>query len=202
MCKFQKTNHFPGCWQLGRKDCMYRNLASLKRKHPKDFEFVPNTYILSSDYDRFKAARDSAPNNSIWILKPCDQACGRGIRIINKKSKIKYKKNYLVSEYISNPHLINGYKYDLRIYILVNSYDPLKIYMFENGLVRFATEKYSNKTITKRYIHLTNYSVNKNNVNIKNLTKGIIYRTYELARWRGIKMVFKSFKEQILRVGN
>jgi len=68
-----------------------------------------------------------------------------------------------VSKYIANPHLIDGLKYDLRIYILVTSYDPLKIYLFREGLVRFATEKYSTNmtSLKKRYVHLTNYSVNK-----------------------------------------
>jgi tubulin polyglutamylase TTLL4 len=47
--------------------------------------------------------------------------------------------------------------------VLVPSYDPLRIYMFEEGLVRFATHKYSNKLkeVKKRFIHLTNFSVNK-----------------------------------------
>ena len=51
----------------------------------------------------------------------------------------------------------------MRIYVLVSSYDPLVIYMFKDGLVRFSTEKYSlkSKSLKKRYIHLTNYSVNK-----------------------------------------
>ena len=68
-----------------------------------------------------------------------------------------------MSQYISNPHLIDGLKYDLRIYILVTSFEPLKIFMFKEGLVRFATQKYSNnpKNLEKRFIHLTNYSVNK-----------------------------------------
>jgi len=45
-----------------------------------------------------------------------------------------------VSEYIGNPHLIKGLKYDLRIYVVVTSYDPLKIYVYNEGLCRFATE--------------------------------------------------------------
>lgn len=48
---------------------------------------------------------------------------------------------------------------------MITSYDPLKIYVYKDGLVRFATEKYTlnPKSLKKRYIHLTNYSVNKKN---------------------------------------
>ena len=37
------------------------------------------------------------------------------------------------------PHLINDLKYDLRVYIVITSYNPLRIYIFDEGLVRFAT---------------------------------------------------------------
>jgi tubulin polyglutamylase TTLL4 len=59
--------------------------------------------------------------------------------------------------------LLRGHKYDLRIYVLVTCYDPLKIYLFEEGLVRFATQPYSTdkSSLSKRFIHLTNFSVNK-----------------------------------------
>jgi len=64
--------------------------------------------------------------------------------VIGQKTEIKKKPGYVVCKYISNPHLINGFKYDLRIYCLVTCYDPLKVYIFKEGLVRFATQKYSN----------------------------------------------------------
>ena len=62
-----------------------------------------------------------------------------------------------------NPHLISGYKYDLRVYVLVTSFNPLKVYMYTEGLVRFATEKYTldHKNINQKFVHLTNFSINK-----------------------------------------
>ena len=83
----------------------------------------------------------------------------------------------MVSKYIANPHLIDGLKYDLRIYVLVTSYDPLKVYLFKEGLTRFATEKYSTNmsSLKKRFVHLTNYSVNKRNIDgyVKNVDKAV-----------------------------
>ena len=76
---------------------------------------------------------------------------------MNKRS------GYIVSKYVSKPHLIRGYKYDLRLYVLVTSFDPLKIYMFKDGLVRLASVPYSTSksSLKQRFVHLTNYSVNK-----------------------------------------
>ena len=68
-----------------------------------------------------------------------------------------------MQRYIPNPLLIHGYKFDLRIYVVVTSYCPLRIYMYKDSLVRLSTELYSTsqKTASVREMHLTNYSVNK-----------------------------------------
>lgn len=63
--------------------------------------------------------------------------------MITKKTHISRKQGYIASKYIHKPHLINGFKYDLRVYVMITSYDPLKIYIYRDGLVRFATEKYT-----------------------------------------------------------
>lgn len=49
----------------------------------------------------------------------------------------------VVCHYISNPLLINDLKFDLRIYVLLTSINPLKIFIYEEGLVRFATQAYN-----------------------------------------------------------
>ena len=48
----------------------------------------------------------------------------------------------IASEYLSNPLLIDGYKFDLRIYVAITSINPLRIYVYKEGLTRFATAKY------------------------------------------------------------
>jgi tubulin polyglutamylase TTLL6/13 len=44
-----------------------------------------------------------------------------------------------VQRYLSKPYLIDGLKFDLRIYVLIASVDPLKIFVYHQGLARFAT---------------------------------------------------------------
>ena len=103
----------------------------------------------------------------MYILKPVASSCGRGIKVVGKKTKVNKKDGYLASKYVSKPHLINNLKYDLRVFVLVSSYDPLRIYVYNDGLVRFATEEYNldPNDLKKRFVHLTNFSVNKKSEN-------------------------------------
>ena len=83
--------------------------------------------------------------------------------------QIPKKRACVVQKYLSNPYLIDGLKFDLRIYVYVTSFDPLRVYLFNDGLTRFASRKYSNsvKTIGDKFMHLTNYSINKTNKDYK-----------------------------------
>jgi hypothetical protein len=60
---------------------------------------------------------------------------------------------------------LNGLKFDLRVYVMVTSFEPLRIYVYNEGLARFASEPYHHPGTTKesKYAHLTNYSINKRN---------------------------------------
>lgn len=71
-----------------------------------------------------------------------------------------------MSVYLDKPFLINGRKFDMRMYVVVTSFHPLRVYFYQDGLARFATEDYSNdpKVLKNKYVHLTNFSVNKKNL--------------------------------------
>ena len=78
--------------------------------------------------------------------------------------------SHLSTEYIDRPFLINGLKFDIRVYVLILSLDPLKILLYDEGLVRFATVDYQVPSITnlhQTFMHLTNYSLNKRNSSYK-----------------------------------
>ena len=66
--------------------------------------------------------------------------------------------------------LLDGFKFDLRLYCFVASVKPLRIYLFHDGLVRMCTEEYVKPTkqnIHMVCMHLTNYAVNKHNENFQ-----------------------------------
>ena len=72
-----------------------------------------------------------------------------------------------MSHYLNDPYLINGLKFDLRVYVAITCVHPLRIYIYKEGLVRFATTPYAKDgdSYANRFIHLTNYSINKRSEN-------------------------------------
>lgn len=78
-----------------------------------------------------------------------------------KLSELNYDTNTIVQRYIEKPLLIGGYKFDLRLYVCVPSYQPLVIYMYKEGLARFGTDKFSLNDLKNPFRHLTNSSINK-----------------------------------------
>jgi hypothetical protein len=149
-CQF--VNHFPNFYELCRKDLLVKNFKRYRKDLERDgnelaerdehgkyrlLDIVPQTYLLPGDYNIF--LEEFKRNPSVWILKPNARAQGYGIVIVNKLSQIKKwaaqkletmtsgRDSYLASRYVENPLLIGGKKFDLRLYVLVTSYRPLKV---------------------------------------------------------------------------
>ena len=83
------------------------------------------------------------------------------------------QQTYVVSRYIENPLLIGGKKFDLRIYVLITSFRPLRMYLGD-GFARFCNVKYSYDVgeIDNPFMHLTNVSIQKHNEEYNNTHGG------------------------------
>ncbi|MFH4980664.1 hypothetical protein AB6A40_007373 [Gnathostoma spinigerum] len=160
---FQKVNHFPGAFHIGRKDRLWQHIQEMMVIWgEEEYNIMPTTYILPRDAKKLKAYLNTISAGYI-ILKPPASARGTGISITNKYRHVPTKTPLIAQHYISHPLIINDAKFDLRLYVYLTSLSPLRIYVFNDGLVRFASVPYSSSpsSMTNKFMHLTNYSINK-----------------------------------------
>ena len=165
--RWQWLNHCPKSMLITRKDSLGRNLSRMKAVYgPAVFNFSPVSFNLPNDYTKFVAdytrLKEKHPDKTFyWICKPVDLSRGRGIFIFRDLSELQYDCSAVIQQYITNPLLISGYKFDLRLYVLIPSFHPLTIYVYQEGLARFSTQKYDLDCLDNNYAHLTNTSINK-----------------------------------------
>ncbi len=159
---WQKTNHFPGVVNITNKAKMQDAIRQMQRVHGmRHFDFIPRTFHLPSEWQEFSRVFAAAGPHVWWISKPVNSSRGRGISIITRPEEVPLDE-CVVSHYISDPLLaIDGLKFDMRIYVAVTSIHPLRLYVHEEGLARFATRRFSLDRPDDLFTHLTNYSINK-----------------------------------------
>ncbi|CAH1799549.1 unnamed protein product [Owenia fusiformis] len=167
LMSWQRINHYPKTSIITRKDSLARNLKRMKCVYGAGaFNFSPNAFNLPNDYKKFVGEyaklKEKNPDEELyWICKPADMSRGRGIFIFQELNELQYDCSAVVQKYIPDPLLISGYKFDLRLYVGVPSFQPLYVYIYQEGLCRFSTEKYDLTTLHNQYSHLTNTSINK-----------------------------------------
>ncbi|XP_016392618.1 tubulin polyglutamylase ttll6-like isoform X1 [Sinocyclocheilus rhinocerous] len=167
MKRYQKINHFPGMNEICRKDLLARNMNHMLKLFPKEYNIFPRTWCLPADYSDFQAYT-RAKKHKTYICKPDSGCQGRGIYLTKSNKDIRPGEHMICQVYISKPFIIEGFKFDLRIYVLVTSCDPFRIFMYNEGLARFCTTQYTEPTgnnLEDVCMHLTNYAINKHSEN-------------------------------------
>nr|CDJ86227.1 Protein of unknown function DUF2362 and Tubulin-tyrosine ligase domain containing protein [Haemonchus contortus] len=163
---WQRLNQFPKSTELTRKDKLYDNIARSAGLFGDAFDFIPEFFVTPRDLMLLEKAVKQLTADSTFIVKPVSSSRGQGIFFASTIEEIPKADTLLVSRYVENPLLVYGHKFDLRIYVAVTSFYPLIVYVYSEGLTRVASEKYCSELDSRdAFIHLTNYSINKNNSN-------------------------------------
>lgn len=125
----------------------------------------PATFVMPEDRDRFLARAAERGAEAIWIVKPLGAQGGQSIGLTQDAQRAAAAQNAVVQEYISDPYLVDGRKAHLRIYVLVTAIDPLRVYVYQDGIVRFAPRPYAvgPDWLSRADIHVTNTALHRAN---------------------------------------
>jgi hypothetical protein len=149
----------------------------------KDKPWYPTTYDMPRDKVAFlKEIRDKGNSRSnYWIGKPRNNYGGTGICVWRgtdpEVAKVARESDNhprsLIQRYLADPLLIGGYKFHMRIHLVLANVSPLEAYVQENGQCLFATKPYtlSGKTLGSTFdppVHVTNMGLNAKPENKEN----------------------------------
>lgn len=128
----QRINHIPGISYVVCKDFM--------TTQNKDLEFILPSFILPGMIDDCKAHVAANPTKK-FVVKNIDN---RGVEIAADVDEIQFDtESKIYQEFMDRPFLIDDHAFDLGIFVLISSIDPLRIYRFdEEILLRFCPEPY------------------------------------------------------------
>lgn len=123
---------------------------------------------------------------NLWIVKPGGLSRGRKIRIFDSYQEIcQYaelsfisgtsgqiqvdysgaqrtkanNKAWVAQKYIENPLIILNRKFDIRVWVVVSSWNPLKVYYYNQPYIRFTSQDYDKNNIQNMFSHLTNNAI-------------------------------------------
>jgi hypothetical protein len=165
----RKINHIPGNAALTLKNRLFESLAAVRdrqeeqygpdHEHVARLDFVPRVYSMPGDYEALQQAALDDPDRC-WILKPKNSSRGRGVRVLKDVTSVPRETKWMVQEYVAKPHTMKQRKYVLRLYVLISSIAPLRVYLYHQGFAKLASAPYDIDDIENRYSHLTNPDIN------------------------------------------
>ncbi len=166
LAPWQRINHFVGMDAVSSKPNLVRTL----RRLPPGQEVSPQAWLLPGEASAFAAALRSNPlkGGKTFIVKPEAECQGRGIFLARRPEDVPRGKleggSFVAQQYVERPLLLGGHKFDLRVYVLVTSAAPLRVFLFDDGLVRLCASPYRkphSSNLATATVHLTNFAINR-----------------------------------------
>lgn len=126
----QKINHLPGCGYITNKV----DLSTIEGN-----KYIPPSFRIPEDNVSLLNYINDNPYKK-FVQK---SNAHRGISI-KETNNINFNEiGTFVQEYIEKPYLIDGFKFDIGVYTVITSVDPLRLYVYKGDvLFRFCPVKY------------------------------------------------------------
>ncbi|GLI65804.1 hypothetical protein VaNZ11_009427 [Volvox africanus] len=189
--RHQMLGIIPGLLAVSRKTTLVRSLRDLFGEAAWDI--VPRSYKLPDELDEWGrwVAGNPERDTGFWMLKNNKQR-GTGLRLVPTEEAftacfettprpdlapgVHLYRWYLAQQYVTKPMLIDGRKFGVRVWVLVSDAAPLRIYIYNRGLVLFSSHRYDADQVSAPHgrdgegsaspgpapCHVTNYAQNEN----------------------------------------
>lgn len=142
-------------------------IAKIRLFYPDLYSFYPKTFVIPDEADSFLEARQN--DGSAYIVKPDGGSLGKGITIIEaEEESFSLSAQLSVAQEYVDCLLLDNTKFDLRIYALVASVTPLRVYVYRDGIARFCSEDASHKS---DFARLTNVGLNRSNSDVREVSR-------------------------------
>lgn len=152
---------------LSRSDATEAELCAIG--YSAEFWKTPSDYLLYELYAHFlffKARGLLGDGGLLWIAKPGDKSRGAGIKLFADLAAVRAETlrspHCLVQQYVARPLLLGGQvKFDVRVWVLLLSVAPLRLFYFPEFYLRLCASRYDLGDLARLSGHLTNYALNK-----------------------------------------
>ncbi len=126
-------------------------------RHPDQRRFWPESFVVPGDEGKLEQFRASLSRPPIFAVKPMNLYGGQGITL-TRDPKPNLGQAAVIQRYLDNPYLLNGRKFHARVYVMVAGLDPVRAYVYREGIARIAPEYYATDdlALTRPGIHVTN----------------------------------------------
>ena len=193
----KKIESFTVCGRsnLNRKEIWVN--TKKKYGHQEALNIFPQTYILPEDLENL--IRDK---NKQFILKTLWGSFRKGVQLYDNKENIlrDYKKYDIAQVYINNPLLVNGFKFDIRYFVV--TYCGKGNFLYKKAYNVYTKNKFDyssldrNKKINQVYTPDNHYTDNNLPKTIEQLGKymSIDFNKINVILAKKLKKIFNSCK--------
>lgn len=173
-------NHLPGVDALSRKDGLADTVDRARRRLGHDgWTIAPPTFVMPRDRERLLLSARRR-RGAVWILKPAASARGQDVRLLESAEDAPDERGWVVQRYIADPHLLDGYKYTLRCYLLIRATDPIRLYMYRDGFAKLTSRPFTMASDERAnpFVHLTNPDILALDPTVRTSERNLTHEAY------------------------